>query len=362
MEQDTTEQNQLPPSIFEKYKIGPQYYKQIYSEFSILGKILFIFQVVIGIIQEIVGITMLAISWNTPALQLQLVSILYLSQLFLVLIFCPLYFSIGQPTHEIPEYIEREKLRKNFRGKIDWALFVPFLLAFVLVFGPNAKDLSNQSPIMYNTCLGFIIFGLSRIFSPALLACLAILCLPCLFLLLRNADLREEARIRAMGASDDLIASLPIYRFRKRDVEDPVELSTTPPPPQLPFSVAVPSPLARTVEIPERPSSPTPGSPTTPSSPKKKNTKKKRRFKFFFKKKEVEEPPEHDPQEPEIFYLELNEEDATCSICLCEYENDENLRQLGCKHHFHQTCIDEWLHLNAKCPLCVQNIEETMKK
>ncbi|KAJ3273711.1 hypothetical protein HDV01_003990 [Terramyces sp. JEL0728] len=358
-QQNTTEQSQLQQTIFEKYKIGPHYYSHIYSEFSILGKILFIFQIVVGLVQEIVGLIMIAISWNTSALQLQLVAILYLSQLFLVLIFCPLYFSIGQPTHEIPEYIEREKQRKNFKGKIDWALFIPFLLAFVLVFGPNAKDLANASPVMYNTCLGFIIFGLSRIFSPALLACLAILCLPCLFLLLRNADLREEARIRAMGASDDLIASLPIYRFRKRaDVEDPVELSTTPPPPQLPFSVAVPSPLTTTVQVPERPSSPTPASPTSSTPPKKK---RKRKFKFFFKKKEASEPEEQH-QEPEILFLDLNEEDATCSICLCEYENDDNLRQLGCKHHFHQSCIDEWLHLNAKCPLCVQNIEETMKK
>eukprot|EP00128_Syssomonas_multiformis_P004970 Colp12_sorted_trinity150504_noHs@1097 len=50
------------------------------------------------------------------------------------------------------------------------------------------------------------------------------------------------------------------------------------------------------------------------------------------------------------------EEDAQCSICLGQYENDEELRILRCKHHFHQTCVDQWLHINKVCPLCVQSI------
>ncbi|GJN07516.1 hypothetical protein PR202_ga25353 [Eleusine coracana subsp. coracana] len=32
------------------------------------------------------------------------------------------------------------------------------------------------------------------------------------------------------------------------------------------------------------------------------------------------------------------------------------LRELPCNHHFHCTCIDKWLHINATCPLCKFNI------
>ncbi|KAG0225747.1 hypothetical protein BGW42_004118 [Actinomortierella wolfii] len=46
--------------------------------------------------------------------------------------------------------------------------------------------------------------------------------------------------------------------------------------------------------------------------------------------------------------------DATkCLVCMCEYEEGEDLRALGCKHGFHQECIDKWLTTGAnKCPIC----------
>ncbi|XP_010422123.1 PREDICTED: E3 ubiquitin-protein ligase At4g11680-like [Camelina sativa] len=52
----------------------------------------------------------------------------------------------------------------------------------------------------------------------------------------------------------------------------------------------------------------------------------------------------------------LSPEDAECCICLCEYEDGVELRELPCNHHFHCTCIDKWLHINSRCPLCKFNI------
>ncbi|KAJ8573280.1 hypothetical protein K7X08_009791 [Anisodus acutangulus] len=49
-------------------------------------------------------------------------------------------------------------------------------------------------------------------------------------------------------------------------------------------------------------------------------------------------------------------EDADCCICLCPYEDGIELRELPCRHHFHCTCIDKWLYINATCPLCKFNI------
>ncbi|XP_021757663.1 putative RING-H2 finger protein ATL21A [Chenopodium quinoa] len=45
--------------------------------------------------------------------------------------------------------------------------------------------------------------------------------------------------------------------------------------------------------------------------------------------------------------------DNTCPICLSEYEPKETLRSIpDCNHYFHAECIDEWLRMNATCPLC----------
>ncbi|KAJ9164292.1 hypothetical protein P3X46_023888 [Hevea brasiliensis] len=46
-------------------------------------------------------------------------------------------------------------------------------------------------------------------------------------------------------------------------------------------------------------------------------------------------------------------EDNICSICLSEYKPKETLKTIPeCQHCFHVDCIDEWLRLNATCPIC----------
>ncbi|EOA20799.1 hypothetical protein CARUB_v10001135mg [Capsella rubella] len=52
----------------------------------------------------------------------------------------------------------------------------------------------------------------------------------------------------------------------------------------------------------------------------------------------------------------LSPEDTECCICLCEYEDGAELRELPCNHHFHCACIDKWLRINSRCPLCKFNI------
>ncbi|XP_074279898.1 E3 ubiquitin-protein ligase At1g63170-like [Silene latifolia] len=52
----------------------------------------------------------------------------------------------------------------------------------------------------------------------------------------------------------------------------------------------------------------------------------------------------------------LSAEDAECVICLSSYDDGSELRELPCRHHYHCTCIDKWLHMNATCPLCKYNI------
>mmetsp|Transcript_8072 Transcript_8072/g.14880 ORF Transcript_8072/g.14880 Transcript_8072/m.14880 type:complete len:333 (-) Transcript_8072:236-1234(-) len=48
------------------------------------------------------------------------------------------------------------------------------------------------------------------------------------------------------------------------------------------------------------------------------------------------------------------EDDPQCSICLSAFEPGEQLRILPCdgQHSFHKDCCDEWLLVNATCPIC----------
>jgi len=46
-----------------------------------------------------------------------------------------------------------------------------------------------------------------------------------------------------------------------------------------------------------------------------------------------------------------------CTVCLCEYEDKEEVRRLPCMHLFHLPCIDQWLSTNKRCPICRVDIE-----
>ncbi|KAK1436376.1 hypothetical protein QVD17_02155 [Tagetes erecta] len=42
-----------------------------------------------------------------------------------------------------------------------------------------------------------------------------------------------------------------------------------------------------------------------------------------------------------------------CSVCLCEFQDNETLRLLPkCNHAFHVPCIDTWLRSHTNCPIC----------
>lgn len=50
-------------------------------------------------------------------------------------------------------------------------------------------------------------------------------------------------------------------------------------------------------------------------------------------------------------------EGTECSVCLSEFQDDENLRLLPkCSHAFHLPCIDTWLKSHSNCPLCRANV------
>lgn len=47
-----------------------------------------------------------------------------------------------------------------------------------------------------------------------------------------------------------------------------------------------------------------------------------------------------------------------CAVCLSDFEEGEWTQRLPCAHHFHPQCIDRWLLLNKRCPLCMHPIDK----
>ncbi|KAK4057848.1 hypothetical protein OIO90_001067 [Microbotryomycetes sp. JL221] len=73
--------------------------------------------------------------------------------------------------------------------------------------------------------------------------------------------------------------------------------------------------------------------------------------------------------------LRLPPSQASCSICLIDYEvppmaTDENsnewepepLRLLPCGHAFHAPCLESWLVVSGRCPLCQRPADKNVKE
>lgn len=53
-----------------------------------------------------------------------------------------------------------------------------------------------------------------------------------------------------------------------------------------------------------------------------------------------------------------NMEISECSICLDSFNEEQDVRILGCKHCFHQNCIDSWLRNMLRCPICRASVSK----
>ncbi|KAG6487414.1 E3 ubiquitin-protein ligase ATL31-like [Zingiber officinale] len=61
----------------------------------------------------------------------------------------------------------------------------------------------------------------------------------------------------------------------------------------------------------------------------------------------------------EVKGLKVGKGALECAVCLCEFEDDEELRLLPhCNHVFHPDCIGAWLAAHVTCPVCRANLTE----
>lgn len=52
-------------------------------------------------------------------------------------------------------------------------------------------------------------------------------------------------------------------------------------------------------------------------------------------------------------FVDHNNLSGQCLICLDDYQPEEDIRVMSCRHAFHQACVDEWLQTGRNnCPAC----------
>ncbi len=51
-------------------------------------------------------------------------------------------------------------------------------------------------------------------------------------------------------------------------------------------------------------------------------------------------------------------EQKSCSICMENFNDTEKIIKLKCNHCFHKTCIESWIKIKLKCPICKFDIIE----
>lgn len=49
-------------------------------------------------------------------------------------------------------------------------------------------------------------------------------------------------------------------------------------------------------------------------------------------------------------------EEVSCAVCMDNLQANDMVRQLSCKHTYHDKCVSQWLEINSTCPLCRANI------
>ena len=258
-----------------------------------------------------------------------------------------------------------------------------FLSNYFLFSGTTCRELA---PAVFYLTVVYVVLGYIVILIPVILCLTVILCLPLVLRVMRYFNLGPVVGIK--GATEEMIASIPIVKYRtpatargsggaeasQGQNETAIDMSertgagagtgtgTRTNAGTGAGTASSSHPGGQSAEIVT--------DPVSSSSATEAPRGQKGGLLGFFRKgkkgsssgaagKSQDAASPHASSSSPVEYLTLeDEQDAVCAICLCEYEDDEELRKMRCTHYFHKECVDEWLRLHRNCPLCKRDIEE----
>ncbi|KAI9308350.1 hypothetical protein BJ944DRAFT_260418 [Cunninghamella echinulata] len=229
--------------------------------------------------------------------------------------------SSSPPTSLTNGWIDRIK------SLLDLISILWFIVGNYLLFTVSDECHITGKHLFY-TILAWVLLGYFLILIPLILCATIIFCLPCLLVMMRAMNVDYATGM--VGANKSEIQEIPIYKFKQSDIQQQQQDQ-----PNTSSNIA----------------SNTNNNNNKVTNPNSSTTSKfiwvRRIFNFPFKKKNSNTDLETNYES-----VTFDSVDATCTICLSNYENDDLICVLPCNHHFHKDCVHEWLALNYKCPLC----------
>ncbi|KAG0361058.1 hypothetical protein BG005_009282 [Podila minutissima] len=274
-------------------------------------------------------------------------------------------FAHMNPRRQGEPLTARDILLERYRTLMEIAGTCLFFLSNYFLF--SKPGWRNEAPATFFLCVANVAIGYIVILIPVLLCLAVILCLPLVVRIMRYLDIGPVVGIK--GATEEMIAAIPVVIYKK-----PVEPEASP---ATVVDMGNPTPSGSQGERTEpvtlssssipgdspSPSTSSPPQPTSSSVAPSPGRRSKGGFLGFFmkgkKQSKGKKPSEGSSPTPAVEYLTLSDaQDAVCAICLCDYEDDEELRKMACTHYFHKECVDEWLRLHKNCPLCKRDIED----
>ncbi|KAL7323582.1 hypothetical protein PS15p_210212 [Mucor circinelloides] len=230
------------------------------------------------------------------------------------------YHNQGRPASLISGWTDRVK------SLLDLFAILWFIVGNYLIFSPS--ECPTTAAPYYYTILTWILLGYLILLIP-LLACGAVIfCLPCVLVALRTFSINVTNVM--VGGTKEEIAKIPVFKYKASTNADTTEDTPTP-------------------HTSENTNDTTANRTTFTTT----TTKKPNFIRRIMKRPSYHSHPDQQKQHALLDTITIpRAEDAVCSICLGEYETDELICKLWCQHHYHKDCVQEWLALNSKCPLC----------
>lgn len=232
------------------------------------------------------------------------------------------------PTNSLPPNSEHDTSLSSWidraKSALDMFALLWFIIGNYMLF--TSTTCSETAVPLYYLSFVIIIYGYVVLSVPILLCTAVIFCLPCVLVGMRILHVEDAEDMG--GASKDEIARIPVYRFKSHSnipaTTEDMEMHELPQKPQQQEQVVREQTHSFWSQLQTR-----------------------------FGLSNESDDQRHIEHEPELDTIEIpNEQDRVCAICLSTYDDGDILCKLWCNHHFHKTCVHEWLVLNSRCPMC----------
>ncbi|KAK4513919.1 uncharacterized protein ATC70_005926 [Mucor velutinosus] len=213
------------------------------------------------------------------------------------------------------------------KSLLDLFAILWFIVGNYLIF--SQSECPTTAAPYYYTILAWILLGYLILLIP-LLACAAVIfCLPCVLVALRTFSINVTNVM--VGGTKEEIAKIPVFKYKASANSTATTDNTA------------------TTQTSENANDTNTNTNTCTTTTAKKPSFIRR----IMKRPSYHNNPDQQKQNAHLEAITIpRAEDAACSICLGEYETDELICKLWCQHHYHKDCVQEWLALNSKCPLC----------